>query len=111
VTTVLRLLIFRAKRVRIAQSVLGPGSREKIRIHMALLTREDHGNNIVFNVATYSCTPYMVSNGDRIRQVILIGVDYAECQVLDADDVRVCLDNPACALALPPVHAGGVLNV
>jgi hypothetical protein len=95
------------KRVRIAQSVLGPGNRENIRFHKTLLTRDDHGNNIVFIVTNYSRTHYMVSHGDRIRQIILIGVGDVECQVLDADNIRVCLDNPACALAAFVPECGG----
>jgi hypothetical protein len=48
VTTRLRRLSFRGQRVRITQSVLGPGSREKIRIRKTLLARKDPVSAIVF---------------------------------------------------------------
>jgi hypothetical protein len=55
VTAGLRLLSFRGQKVRIAQSVLGPGNRGMIRIHTALYIREDHGKLIAIKVANFGC--------------------------------------------------------
>jgi dUTPase len=98
-TAGLRLLSFRAQRARITQSVLGPGNRDKIRICSTLLAREDHGADIVFNVANYGRNHYVLSFGGCVGQIILVGVGDAECEILDVDNARVCLDKPACALA------------
>jgi hypothetical protein len=55
VTTGLRLLSFRGQTGRIAQSVLGPGNREKIRIHTILYTHEDHDIAIDLEVTNCGC--------------------------------------------------------
>jgi hypothetical protein len=92
------LLSFRGRRVHVIRSVLSPGSREKIRIHKTLLTREDHGGEIVFAVANFGRIPFMVSQGDCVGQVVLIGVDDVACQVLDDSRAEICFEEPACAL-------------
>jgi hypothetical protein len=40
----------------------------------------------------------MVSQGDWIGQVMLVGVDDVACQVLDDSHAEICLEEPACAL-------------
>jgi hypothetical protein len=100
VTTGLCLLSFRGHRARITQRVLSPGNKDKVRLRTTFLTHEDHGNDIAFNVTNYGRIPVTVSYGDCIGQIILIGVDDVECEVLDVDNTRVCLDTPACARRL-----------
>jgi hypothetical protein len=40
----------------------------------------------------------MVSHGDCVGQIILIGVDDVECQVHDDSISKICLDEPDCAM-------------
>jgi dUTPase len=75
VTTGLRLLTFRGQRVRVAQSALGPGNSEKIRIHKNLRTRDDHGSEIVLKVANFGRIPYMILKGSCVGQIAIIGVE------------------------------------
>jgi dUTPase len=99
VTAGLRLVSFIGKAIRVTQSVLGPGSQEKIRTHATLLTHEGHGCEIVFTVTNFGCIPYVVSRGDCVGQIQVVGVDDVECDISDASDTEICLDELACAMA------------
>jgi hypothetical protein len=95
-TTGLRLLSFRGQRVRITQSVLGPGDREKKHIHTTILTHEDHGIEIVFKVANFGRIPFMILQGSCIGQVMLVGVDDVVCQIGKENHAEICSPATAC---------------
>jgi hypothetical protein len=101
------LFSFRGQRARITKSVLGPGNADEIRIRATLLAREDYGDDIVFAVTNYGRILYLVSHGNCIGQIILVGVGDVECEILDADNSRVCLDNPVCVLAASSAETTG----
>jgi hypothetical protein len=65
--TGLSLISFLGSGVRVTQSALGPGVREKIRVQPTLLIHEDHGAEIVVTVRNFSCDPYVVKRGGLCR--------------------------------------------
>jgi dUTPase len=102
VTTGLRLRSFRGQRARITQSVVSPGNKDKLRLCATLLAHDNHGADIEIKVTNYGCIPFAVCCGDRIAQIILIGVDDVECEVLTSPmqqrSTEDCLDSPSYAL-------------
>jgi hypothetical protein len=96
VTAGLRLLSFRVRKVRIAQSVLGPGNRGKIRIHTAFYTREDQGKLIAIEVANFGCILYMILENSCVGQIQIIGVDDIDCATTNEEQAEVCLTAPDC---------------
>jgi dUTPase len=104
VTTGLRLLSFRGKRARIAQSTLGPGNREKIRIHTILRTHEDRGDEIVLKVTNFGQIPYMILKGSCIGQIAIIGVGDVVCVITNEKHAEICLTAPDCGWnAIDPI--------
>jgi hypothetical protein len=99
VTTGLRLLSFRGQKVRVAQSVLGPGNRGKIRIRTALYAREDHGAMIVIKVTNFGCIPYMILQNSCVGQIAITGVDDIACAITNEKQAEVCLTAPDCEVS------------
>jgi hypothetical protein len=75
ITTGLRLQSSRGRRIRSAQSVMGPGDKDMMRVRTSLLTREDRDADINFEITNFGHDPCTVNKGDYIGLLIMLGVD------------------------------------